>query len=83
MLLFVILCGAMVRVGNFCTCIQVVKQGKEAGSGSNPPTRRSQLRLVGGFDPEPFIRLFYVDFNNDFKRDSLLFIYFHVFLSFP
>ena len=42
MFLIVVLRGAMDSGGNFCTSTQGAQQAKEAGSGSNSPTRRSQ-----------------------------------------
>ena len=42
MFLLVVLYGAMDRGGNFCTSMQGVRPAKQAGSGSNPPTSRSQ-----------------------------------------
>ena len=42
---------AMDRAGTFCTRIQGVRQATQAGSGSDPPTRRS-----GVFDSDTLFR---------------------------
>ena len=70
--MLVVLCGAMDRGGYFCASIEGVRQVKQAGSGSNPPTRRSQPRLTAAcgwirsrtvFSP----LLLYVDLNHELK----------------